>query len=337
VKRKLIPLLVVLVVAAVALTLAACAMVSMPGKDVRPLPALSPREAALAITLRADVRALAEEIGERNATDPDALAAAAKLIEDRLTALGYTVTREPFRIAEGGLEFVNLVAEVRGHTLPKELLVIGAHYDTAEGTPGADDNGSGVAALLALAESYAKKPQARTIRFVAFANEEPPYFQEAGMGSFIAARRWKQRGDDVAAMLSLETIGTFSDEEGSQQYPALFAWLYPTKGDFMGFVGDTSSLSLVHRCVRVFREAGRVPAEGAAVPRFIPGIDWSDHWSFWQQGWPALMVTTTAPYRNPRYHQPNDVPQHLDYERLARTVVALEAVVDDLATTRDRF
>lgn len=317
-----------------------CALFSMPGADVRPPPPLSKREADLAITLRADVRALADEIGERNFTEPERLHDAAAFVERRLASLGYRVRREPFRVigTEGaGIEFVNLVADRSGTTRAQELIVVGAHYDSALGTPGADDNASGVAAMLALAETFARRDTARTIRFVAFANEEPPFFQTSGMGSFVAARRWKQRGDDVAAMLSLETIGTFSDEPGSQQYPPAFAWLYPSQGDFMGFVGDTSSLGLVHRAVKEFRSAGRVPAEGSAVPRFVPGIDWSDHWSFWEQGWPALMVTTTAPYRNPRYHEPNDLPSYLDYERLARTVVGLEAVVLDLANARERF
>lgn len=327
-----------LVIALIASLGSNCAMWSMPGKDPRPPPALSAREAALAKSLYVDVGTLAIDIGERNDFNREALARAAAHIDARLERLGYVVVHEEFHAGDGMRSFENLVAERKGTTASGEIVVVGAHYDTVPGTPGADDNATGVAALLAIAETFATRPTARTVRFVAFANEEPPFFQDkTAMGSFIAARRWKARGDDVVAMLSLETIGTFSDEPGSQHYPAVFAWLYPSQGDFMGFVGDTGSMPLVHRCVKTFREAGRIPAEGAAVPRIVPGIDWSDHWSFWEQGWPALMVTTTAPYRNPRYHEANDLPQYVDFERLARTVIALEAVVGDLATSRDRF
>ena len=187
-----------------------------------------------------------------------------------------------------------------------------------------------MAATLALARAFAGRHGERTLRLVFFVNEEPPHFQTASMGSWVHARRCRQRGEKVVAMLSLETIGYFSDEAGSQRYPAPFSLFYPSTGDFIAFVGNYASRRLVREVVGSFRRRARFPSEGGALPGFIPGIGWSDHWAFWQEGYPALMVTDTAPFRYPYYHSVYDTPDRLDYDRMARVVSGLEGVVEDL-------
>jgi Zn-dependent M28 family amino/carboxypeptidase len=205
------------------------------------------------------------------------------------------------------------------------------------GAPGANDNGSGVAGVLALARRFAGKPCARTLRFVAFVNEEPGHFQTELMGSWVYARRCKERGDRIAAMVSLETIGCFFHEPGTQSYPAPGLGLcYPTTGNFIAFVGDLSSRKLVRRAIGSFRRGAEFPSEGAALPASIPGIGWSDHWAFWQHGYPAIMVTDTAPFRYPHYHLRSDTPEQLDYDSMSRVIFGLEKVVAELANDASR-
>jgi len=211
-------------------------------------------------------------------------------------------------------------------------VVVGAHYDSVYGCPGADDNGSGDAALLALARRSAVKPVGQTLRFIAFVNEEPPFFQREDMGSFIYAGRCTKRGDKISAMISLETIGYFSDAPHSQSYPAPgLGVFYPSIGNFIGFVGNTHSRALLRRAISTFREQKKLPSEGAALPSFIPGVGWSDQWAFWQHGYPGIMITDTAPFRYPHYHEPTDTPDKLDYDRFTLVVSGMEAVVAELA------
>ncbi len=209
--------------------------------------------------------------------------------------------------------------------------MIGAHYDTVSGCPGANDNGTGVAAVLELAQRFSRRPQPRTIRFVAFVNEEPPFFKTAHMGSVVYANAAKARGDRVMAMLSLETMGYYSDERGSQQYPAEIASLYPDVGNFIGFVANDASAPLLSKARRAFEQRTAFPLQSAAAPDEVPGVGWSDQWAFWQAGYPAMMVTDTAPFRYPWYHTAEDTPDKIDYEKLAHVVDGLEAVIESLA------
>ena len=297
--------------------------VRMPDSSHRgELPPATEGQGLLAGQLRDDVRALAGEIGERSVRSPEANRRAAERIEASLRAAGL----DP-RIQDG-----NVAAEVRGSSLPDEIVIVGAHYDSAEGSPGANDNATGVAATLALARRFARSTPERTLRFVAFANEEPPSFGTDAMGSRIDARACRERGEDVVAMLSLETLGCYTDEPGSQRYPIpLLNLLYPDRGDFVTFVGNVASGSLVRRAIGAFRERAGFPSEGAALPGWIPGVGWSDHDSYWREGYPAIMVTDTALFRDPRYHTAWDTPEHVDFERLARVVEGLAAVVEELA------
>jgi hypothetical protein len=226
----------------------------------------------------------------------------------------------------------NLEVEQRGHSRPDEILVVGAHYDSVLGCPGANDNGTGVASLIELSRMLTQRDLPRTLRFVFFVNEEPPFFTTGHMGSLRYARRCRERGERIAAMFSLETMGCFSDEEGSQQYPFPFRFFYPSRGNFIAFVGNLASRRLVRRAVGSFRRHASIPAEGAAVPGWMAGIGWSDHWAFWQQGYPAVMVTDTALFRYEHYHMPQDTPDRVRYGHLARVVAGLEKVIVDLAS-----
>lgn len=303
---------------------------AMPGCSHRgALPPLTESEREAAERLRATVTELCAR-GERNLDHPAAVTAAIEVIARELARTGAAVQRETFVMGARG-EAVNVYVDLRGTSAAEELVIVGAHYDSAHDSPGANDNASGVAALCELAQRCAKLPHARTLRFVAFANEEPPYFWTDEMGSVVHARGAKARGENVVAMVSLETLGCYRDEPGSQRYPiGALATFYPDRGDFVAFVGDVASRSLVRECIDAFREHTEFPSEGAALPRAIPGVGWSDHWSFWQEGWPAVMVTDTALFRDESYHTPSDSPERLDYERLARVVRGLEHVISAL-------
>lgn len=304
-------------------------MVKMPGRTYTdPLPELTNEQLALRDELVRDVDMLASQIGERNVWTYGSLTAAADFIKASLTKAGYKPRRQNFTAA--GKTCCNIEVEIEGVTAPGEIVVIGAHYDTVPGSPGANDNGSGVAACLALARRFVNKRPARTLRFVFFANEEPPFFQTGEMGSLVYARSCKEKDENIVAMLSLETIGYYTDKPKSQQYPFPFSMFYPSTGNFLGFVSDLGSRDLLHRAIASFRGNCKFPSEGGAIPQFIPGIAWSDQWSFWQVGYPAIMLTDTAPFRYPYYHSQDDTADVLSYDDLARVTSGLELLIGDL-------
>ena len=306
--------------------------IRMPGENSNNPAELSADEVGLRDELQADVQKLAGDIGERNMMRYPRLLAAAEFIEQRFAAAGLQSRRDSYELHERACH--NIEAEIRGQS--NDVVVVGAHYDSVFGCPGANDNGSGVAALLALARRFAGRSTSNTLRFVAFANEEPPYFQSSQMGSYVYAARCKERSDKIVAMISFETIGYFSDAPGSQTYPAPgLGIFYPKVGNFIGFVANTHSRALLHRVLSIFRAQKEIASEGAALPAFIPGVAWSDQWSFWQHGYPGIMVTDTAPFRYPHYHLPTDTPDKLDYDRFALVVSGMNKVIGDLAGVRD--
>ena len=302
-------------------------MIRMPGKSWKgPLPRLTEKETWLAGELRKVVTHLAVDIGERNVSRRyEALKQAADYIGSMLTDIGFAVKRQPFQVAGKTVE--NVEVEITGRDEPERVIVVGAHYDTVPGSPGANDNGSAVAAGLLLARAFFGTGPEKTQRFVFFVNEEPPYFQTDAMGSFVYARRCRERGEDVVAMFSLETMGCFFDEQGTQKYPPPLGFVYPSTGDFIAFVGNMGSGELVRKAVGLFRAHVSFPSEGGALPGFIPGVGWSDHWSFWKAGYEGVMITDTAPFRYPHYHRETDLPDKIDYERLARVVAGVETVL----------
>lgn len=305
-------------------------MIGMPGKSWSdPVPPLSSEERLIHDNLIRHVGVLAGRIGERNVWQPRKLAAAALYIRGTLEGLGYEVRTQSFE--SHGLTLQNLEIELPGDKVPQEIIVVGAHYDSIAGTPGANDNASAVAALLAIARLLAGNTYPRTVRLVAFANEEPPFFYSDEMGSMVYAARSRQRGEQIMAMLALETIGYYTDIHGSQHYPFPFSFFYPDTGNFIGFVGNLSSRHLVRRVVGTFRASTAFPSEGLAAPGWMMGVHWSDHWSFWQAGYPAVMVTDTALFRYQHYHAATDTPEKLDYPGLARVTRGLVDVVAELA------
>ena len=305
-------------------------MTFMPGKSwSAPVPPLAAEEQRIHDRLRHHVDMLAERIGERNVWHAEELAAAASYIRTTLEDLGYEVHTQSFE--SEGLTLQNLEVELPGDQAPQEIIVLGAHYDSVAGTPGANDNASGVAALLEIARLLAGKNYARTLRLVAFANEEPPFFYTEQMGSRVYAARSRQRGEHIKAMLALETIGYYTDQPASQQYPFPFSFFYPNTGNFIGFVGNLSSRHLVQQAIGAFRAATAFPSEGLAAPGWMMGVHWSDHWSFWQAGYPAIMITDTALFRYQHYHAATDTPEKLDYASLARVTMGLVDVAVELA------
>ena len=321
--------LLVLLLAVAAVLMAWSGMIRMPGKSFTGSPPrLSPEEQALRAELMAHVQKLGGDIGERNVNYYSQLVAAADYIERTFADAGLKPRRDGYDV--GGKLCENIDVEIPGSS--RDILVIGAHYDSVYGSPGANDNGSGVAAVLALAKRFAGQPQERTLRFVAFPNEEPNHFQTRLMGSWVYAERCKERNDPVVGMISLETIGYFSNESGSQVYPIPgLGAIYPKTGNFIAFVGNVASRALVRQAVGSFRKHGKLPSEGTALPAGVPGVGWSDQWAFWQHGYTGIMVTDTAPFRYPHYHRRSDTPDKLEYDSMTRLVSGLEGVVRDLA------
>jgi Zn-dependent M28 family amino/carboxypeptidase len=279
--------------------------------------------------LSAHVEALAGSIGERHVGRPRALEEAAAYVERVLGSYGFSVGSQDF--ACGAERVRNLDVEVAGTGGTGPIVVVGAHYDTVAGSPGADDNASGVAAVLEIARALAESRLLRTVRCALFVNEEPPWFQTEDMGSLHYARRIRERGEDVAAMLSLESIGYYVDGPASQRYPFPLGLAYPDAGNFLAVVSNRRSGALLKRIVASFERHTAFPVQGVAVPPWLPGVSWSDQWAFWQHGFPGVMVTDTAPYRYPAYHTEDDTPDRLRYDALETVAAALAAVVGDLA------
>lgn len=268
------------------------------------------------------VRYLSHNIGQRSFLDIKRLNEAALYIEERLISMNCKVKRQEFYFR--GNSYFNIITKIKGIKPDKSPIVIGAHYDTVVGTPGADDNASGVAALLELARLGISSRPERDIIFVAFCLEEPPVFMTSRMGSFIFAKSLRQKGIKIEGMISLEMLGYFSDRKGSQLYPlSVFRLFYPNQGDFVAFVGNISSRSFTRRFLNIFRSVSSFPVESLNAPSIIPGVDFSDHRSFWRFGYPAFMITDTAFYRNPNYHGPGDVSSTLDYQRMEELVIGL--------------
>ncbi|HEV2669709.1 MAG TPA: M20/M25/M40 family metallo-hydrolase, partial [Gemmatimonadales bacterium] len=239
--------------------------VKMPGPAFRgSLPPLTPEQQRLRAGLQQHVTILARDIGVRSDQTYHNVERAASYIESTLTALGYQVV--PQEYSARGLVWRNLEATLRGTNRFQQVVVIGAHYDSAEEAPGADDNASGVAGVLELARFFAGSPQARTIRFVFFPNEEPPSFPTAAMGSRHYATDARKRSDQIVAMMSIESIGYYDTEKGSQRYPFPLNLAYPDVGDFIGFVSNLKSRPLLHRAIGAFRAHTAFPTQGAAAP-----------------------------------------------------------------------
>lgn len=294
------------------------------------LPPATDEEDALAATLRRHIETIAAR--EHNVAHHAELEKVARHIEATLAAYGYAVGRQEFSVEGKSVRNIDVTIAPRPGAAEPEVIVVGAHYDSARGTPGANDNASGTAAVIELARLLRDldgKTEKR-VRLVLFVNEEPPWFGTDAMGSLRYAKALAERREKVVAMFSLETIGFFSTEPGSQRYPAPFGVMFPDRADFVAFVGMLNSRALVQESLRSFRAHTAFPTIGGVAPGFIRGIGWSDHWAFAQHGFQAVMITDTALFRYPHYHQPTDTPDKVDVEKLARLVKGIERVVRDL-------
>lgn len=278
--------------------------------------------------LEAYVRALSERFVPRDYLHPENLDRAAAYIGTELEAAGGTVAEQPFEVR--GTTYRNVVASFGPNGTDR--IVVGAHYDAAGELPAADDNASGVAGLIELARLLAAAPPAAGVDLVAYSLEEPPYFRSPHMGSAVHARSLREQGVRVRAMISLEMIGYFVDTPGSQGFPiGVLRWFYPSEGSFIAVVGRLGDRALVRRIRGAMRRASPLPVHSINAPRWVPGVDFSDHASYWDAGYPAVMITDTAFYRNPFYHTARDTAGTLDYGRMAMVVRGVDAAVRKLA------
>jgi len=279
--------------------------------------------------LQAHVYELAGHIGEHNIFRPEALHAAEAYITNEWEQQGYAVRKQTY--TTHGVECANLEVTCPGHSPGNDVILIGAHYDSVSGSPGANDNGSGVAALLELSRLFKDVAPETSLRFVAFANEEPPFFFWPNMGSMVYAEAARQRNDPIRFMISLETIGYYRDRRGSQSYPPLLKYFYPDTGNFIAFVSNLRSRRIMRNCVRAFSSATDFPVQSIAALALVPGVALSDHQSFWRHGYKALMITDTAFYRYPYYHTAQDTPDKLNYAPFAEVTNGLFLMLCQIA------
>jgi Zn-dependent M28 family amino/carboxypeptidase len=278
--------------------------------------------------LERDVRAIVADFGPRDHAHPDNLERVAAYIEATMRGAGARVDAQPYAVA--GRTYRNVVASFG--PAGGERLVVGAHYDTFAGLPGADDNASGVAGLMELARLLSGMPIRMRVDLVAFTLEEPPHFRGEFMGSAVHARSLRSEGVALRGMIALEMIGYFSDAPDSQRYPiSSLSWIYPSRGNFIGVVGNFASTMLGRKVASAMRAATPLGVEVLAAPASLTGVDFSDHASYWDAGYHAVMITDTAFFRNPHYHTATDTPDRLDYARMAQVVQGLRAAVLALA------
>jgi len=272
--------------------------------------------------LKTHVTKLAGEIGPRDlfCNNAASLKATEDYITSRLKSYGYKVEFQDYPLA--GKTARNITGIKTGTLAPGETVLVGAHFDTF-GNPGADDNASGVAGMLTLAQLLAKTPSARTLKFVAFANEEPPFFRTDNMGSAVWARAAVARGEKIKAAIVLEMIGYYSEQASSQKYPPLIGPFQPNKGNFIAQISNFSSRKLAGAIDREFKKNSSLPLVTIVLPSIVPGVDYSDHRNFWKNGYPAVMFTDTSFYRNANYHKGTDTPDTLNYEYMAGLITGL--------------
>lgn len=276
----------------------------------------------LAERLKAHVYKLSHEIGERGLFKYNNLNKAAEYITGEFRSFGYEVDFQKYKIRNR--VFKNIIVTKTGDSKSAEVIVLGAHYDSMRG-PGADDNASAVAGLLETARIFSGKPTGRTIKFIAFTNEEPPLFKKKSMGSRVYTKAARENKDDIKGALILEMIGYFSDKPRSQHHPLGLNLFYPRTGNFIGIIGNAKSKQLIRYMVSSFRRATDLPVERIVAPDIVIGIGMSDDWSFWKEGYPAVIITDTSYFRNPNYHKKSDTYDTLDYKSMAEVTKGVAA------------
>ncbi|MFT0214029.1 M28 family peptidase [Pseudomonas sp. F1_0610] len=301
---------------------AGCSMITQP--FVKPIKSMPP--VVHTPLLEQHVRFLSETVHPRNYSELDNLNAAADYIAKHFKQLNLTVEEQVFDI--DGNAYRNIIASLG----PKEgeVLIVGAHYDSFHDTPGADDNASGVAGLLELARLLSENPPSYPVQLIAYSLEEPPAFATQAMGSSVHARSLSDSKQKIKLMIALEMIGYFSDEKSSQQFPLkLLSKLYPDQGNFISVIGRLSDSAETRQVKALMLGATDLPVHSLNAPRALNVIDFSDHRNYWDADIKAVMVTDTAFFRNHNYHQLTDTASTLDYQRMAKVVQGVYAVVQN--------
>ena len=288
-----------------------------------------PEDLEVAGRLEQIVKYLSREIGIRDYINYENLQRSAEFIEQALKDLGYEIEIMEYEIM--GRIFKNIIAQKKGAESQAPTIIVGAHYDTCS-NPGADDNASGVAGLIELARELADEELKSNVKFIAFVNEEPPFFLTEQMGSRVYARKAREKDEPIKAVVILESIGYYRDEINSQRYPAPLGLFYPNRGNFITFVSNFSSRHILKAIASSFKKETDFPLECFVGPAFIPGVSFSDHWSFWKENYPAVMVTDTAYLRNPNYHTQLDLYDTIDYKKMAQVLKGLKAVLVELGS-----
>ncbi len=281
-----------------------------------------------AATLESHVRTLSEVLPKRIGKESN-LEITSKWIEEQLVPYGKSY-RQSYKVNDKNFHNILINFEPMVKHPSEDIIIVGAHYDTAHGYPGADDNASGVAALIELAKLLSKDPDklGSRVQLAFYPLEEPPYFRTEAMGSFIHATHLKQSGEKVRLMMALDMIGYFSDEKNSQHFPfPLMDKVYSDQGNFIAIVANLANISSTRNVKRSFISATDLPVYSINAPTFITGIDFSDHLNFWHYGYPAVMITDTSFNRNIHYHTEQDTAEKLDYEKMAEVVKALYQTV----------
>lgn len=286
------------------------------------------KNAGLPGKLQKHVFTLSHQIGDRSLFQYPQLKAAASYITTEFKELGFKVEFQKYSLS--GKEVKNIIARKPGRRKPEEIIIVGAHYDTCF-NPGANDNASGVAGIIELARMMRQKENCRTIKFIAFVNEEPPFFRTEKMGSFVYARRAREKNKKIKGAIILEMIGYYCQKPFSQRYPPFLGPFFPSQANFIAAVGNLTNRKLVDKISSSFSEASTFPFQPIVLFDFVPGVDFSDHWSFWQHDYPAAMITDTAFYRYRHYHKKSDTFEKLDYNSMAAVVEGLKNAAINLA------
>jgi len=279
--------------------------------------------------LHRHIEKLTVEIGSRSVREYDEIEATKGYIVSCLKAFGYVPSFQTFTYSRK--RYSNVIASRKGAKLPNETVIIGAHYDTAYGTPGADDNASAVAILLEIARALKDFSPDRTLKLIFFVVEEPPIFRSEQMGSYVYAKEAKSRNENITSMICLEMLGYYTNEKDGQTYPfPIMSRFYPSTPNFISVVGNLNSRSLVGKVKNSLRAGSRIPVETLSALSFVIGVDFSDHQSYWKMGYPAVMVTDTDFYRNPNYHTETDTIDTLDFDKMSDLLRGLIQVAKDL-------
>ena len=281
-------------------------------------------------SIQKHINKLAVEIGPRPVANEQSIKKTEKYITNCFENIGFEVKQQRYKY--DNYDIANVIAGSQKNLLSSKYYIIGAHYDSVPETYGADDNASGIAVLLELARYTIQEKISLPIRFVAFTAEEPPTFSTRHQGSKVFVKSIKEKKDEILGAIILEMVGYTSNE---QAYPMVLKWMgYPSKGNFIGIVGNRKSKKFGQSIFQSFKKNAQLPVETLFVPfngRILPDTRLSDHSSFWDAGLPAVMITDTAFFRNPNYHSPQDTFDTLDYFFMAELVKSLLVTLKKLS------